>query len=50
MDRNSGQVGGNEYGVESVECVMKRFQLVCDDYTDGAYRIRVRSECMVEEG
>ena len=31
MDRNSGQVGGNEYRVESVGCVMKRFQLVCDD-------------------
>ena len=31
MDRRSGQVGGNEYGVDSVECIMNRFQLVCDD-------------------
>ena len=31
MDGKTGQVDGNEYGVESVGCVMKRFQLVCDD-------------------
>ena len=49
MDSITGQVGWNEYGVESVGCVMKRFQLVCDDERESVYRIRVRSEWLVEE-
>ena len=36
MDGKTGQVDGNEYGVESVGCVMKRIQLVCDDERESA--------------
>ena len=31
MDGKTGQVDGNEYGMESVGCVMKRFQLFFDE-------------------